>query len=276
MANYTAADVKALRERTGSGMLDCKKALDSSDGDLEKAVEFLRVKGLKGVEKRSGRQTTNGLIAAKIDGSKGYLIELASETDFVSKTDRFIALGESVLDAIAAIGADSLEDALAAPVDGKTVAELVTAEGAVLGEKVQLKRVAQVEGEKFAVYLHRTSQDLPPQVGVIVGYAGEDTETAHSIAQHVAFAAPKYLTVEDVPAALVDSERRVAEETTRAEGKPEKAIPKIVEGRLHGFFETIVLPEQKYARDNKLFVKNVLKDAGLTVSGFARFRVGEE
>ncbi|MCD7100879.1 translation elongation factor Ts [Pseudoclavibacter sp. 13-3] len=274
MANYTAADVKALRERTGSGMLDCKKALDEAEGDVEKAIELLRVKGLKGVAKREGRTTTNGLIAAKVDGRRAYLIELACETDFVAKNERFIELAEQVLTAIAEVGAADLTAALAAPVEGKNVEELITDTSAIIGEKVELRRLTQLEGEHFAVYLHRTNPDLPPQLGVIVSYDGDDSETAHSIAQHISFADPKYMTREEVPAEDVENERRIAEETSRNEGKPEKALPRIVEGRLNGFFKTIVLPDQDYARDHKLSIAQVLKDAGLTVNSFVRFRVG--
>ncbi|WP_028245048.1 translation elongation factor Ts [Pseudoclavibacter soli] len=275
MANYTAADVKALRERTGSGMLDCKKALDEAEGNVEKAVELLRVKGLKGVAKREGRTTTNGLIAAKVDGRKGYLIELACETDFVAKNERFIELAEQVLTAVAEVGAADLAAAVAAPVEGKTVEDLITDVSAIIGEKLELRRLTQIEADRFAVYLHRTSPDLPPQLGVLVGYAGDDSETAHSIAQHISFADPQYLTREEVPADQVDNERRLAEETARNEGKPEQAISRIVEGRLNGFFKTVVLPDQEYARDHKLSIAQVLKDSGLTVNAFARFRVGQ-
>lgn len=275
MANYTAADVKALRERTGSGMLDCKKALDEAEGNVEKAIELLRVKGLKGVAKREGRTTTNGLIAAKVDGRKAYLIELACETDFVAKNERFIELAEQVLTAVAEVGAADLTAAVAAPVEGKTVEDLITDVSAIIGEKLELRRLTQIEAERFAVYLHRTSPDLPPQLGVLVGYTGDDSETAHSIAQHISFADPQYLTREEVPAEQVDNERRLAEETARNEGKPEQAISRIVEGRLNGFFKTVVLPDQEYARDHKLSIAQVLKDSGLTVNAFARFRVGQ-
>lgn len=274
MAKYTAADVKALRERTGSGMMDCKKALDEAEGDVDKAIELLRVKGLKGVAKRSGRTTTNGLVAAKVDGRHAYLIELDCETDFVAKNERFIELAEQILTAVAEVGASDEQAALGAPVEGKNVEDLITDVSSIIGEKIVLRRVANLEGERFAVYLHRTNPDLPPQVGVVVAYTGDDSETAHSIAQHIAFADPKYLTREEVPADQVENERRIAEETSRNKGKPEKAIPRIVEGRVNGFFKTIVLPDQEYARDHKLSIAQVLKDAGLTVSAFVRYRVG--
>lgn len=274
MANYTAADVKALRERTGSGMLDCKKALEEADGDLDKALEVLRVKGLKGVAKREGRTTSEGLVTGKAGEGRATLIELASETDFVAKSQKFIELADKVLEATVAAGADSLEAGLAAAVDGKTVADLITDESAVLGEKVELRRLASLTGEAFSIYLHKTSPDLPPQVGVLVAYTGSDADTARGVAQHISFADPSFLTRDEVPADQVENERRIAEETAKNEGKPEAALPKIVEGRLTGYFKQIVLLDQQYARDNKLSIAKVLDEAGLTVTGFARFRVG--
>ena len=274
MANFSAADVKTLRDRLGAGMLDSKNALVEADGDIEKAIEILRVKGLKGVAKREGRTTTAGLGAAKASTGYATLIELASETDFVAKNERFIALADSVLDAVAAAGATDVDSANAAPADGKTVAEFVNDEAALLAEKIELRRVASVPGEEFAIYLHKTSKDLPPQVGVVVGYTGSDAETARGIAQHIAFADPRYLTREDVPAEDVAKERAIVEETAKNEGKPEAALPKIIEGRLTGFFKEIALLEQPYAKDNKQTVKKVVDDAGIVIKGFARFKVG--
>jgi elongation factor Ts len=274
MANFSLADVKALRERLGTGMVDTKNALVEADGDMEKAVEILRLKGAKGNAKRADRSTSEGLVAAKETAGATTLIELACETDFVAKNDKFGALGEKVLDAITAAGATTLEEALAAPADGGTVAQLIDDQAATIGEKIELRRVAVVSGERSAVYLHRTSKDLPPQIGVVLGYSGDDAETARSIAQHISFADPQYVTREEVPADAVENERRIVEEISRNEGKPEAALPKIVEGRLGSYFKQVALLEQDYARDNKLAVRKVLSDAGLTVSGFARFKVG--
>jgi elongation factor Ts len=274
MASFTAADVKTLRDRLGAGMLDSKNALVEADGDMDKAVEILRVKGLKGVEKRSGRATTAGLVAAKAGDGVATLLELASETDFVAKNERFIDLAQKVLDAVATAGAADLEAAKAAPLNGQTVEAFINDEAALLGEKVELRSVKQVKGDEFAIYLHKTSKDLPPQVGVVVGYAGTDAETARSVAQHIAVYDPKFLTRADVPAETVEHEREVLTEATRNEGKPEAALPKIVEGKLVGFFKEVVLEDQPYARDSKVATGKVLKDAGLTVSGFARVKVG--
>ena len=274
MANFTISDIKALREQLGTGMVDTKKALEEADGDMDKAVEILRLKGAKGNAKRADRSTSEGLVAARETDGKVTLIELNTETDFVAKNEKFIALADKVADAAAAVAADSSEAALAAPAGSQTVGELIADEAAILGEKVELRRVRTLTGDHFQVYLHRTSKDLPPQVGVVVAYSGDDAETARSIAQHISFANPTYLSRDDVPEADVDKEREIVTEISRNEGKPEAALPKIIEGRLGAYFKQVALLEQEYARDNKQTISQVLKDAGLTVSGFARFKVG--
>ncbi|ANG85891.1 translation elongation factor Ts [Microbacterium aurantiacum] len=274
MANFTIADIKTLREQLGTGMVDTKKALEEADGDLEKAVEILRLKGAKGNAKRADRSTSEGLVAAKELEGKVTIIELNTETDFVAKNDRFIALADQVLDAAAAAQADSAEAALAAPAGSSTVAQLISDEAAIIGEKVELRRVATLAGDKFEIYLHKTSKDLPPQVGVVLAYSGDDAETARSLAQHISFANPSYLSRDEVPEADVEKEREIVTEISRNEGKPEAALPKIVEGRVNAFFKQVSLLDQDYAKDNKLSVAQVAKDAGLTLTGFARFKVG--
>lgn len=274
MAAVSLEDVKTLRERLGTGMVDTKNALVEAEGDMEKAVEILRLKGAKGNAKRADRSTSEGLIAAHEADGYAVLLELACETDFVAKGDKFGALGEKVLAAVSASGAATVEEARAASAGDHTVAELVDAEAAIIGEKMELRRVARIDGAKFEVYLHRTNKDLPPQVGVVVAYTGDDAETARGIAQHISFADPQYLTREDVPTETVENERRIVEEISRNEGKPEAALPKIVEGRVGAFFKQVALLEQDYARDNKLSIAQVTKDAGITVTGFARFKVG--
>jgi elongation factor Ts len=274
MANISLADVKALREQLGTGMVDTKNALVEADGDMEKAVEILRLKGAKGNAKRADRSTSEGLVAAKQGDGAATLIELACETDFVAKGDKFIALADGVLNAAFAAGAGTVEEALAAPADGKTVADLINDEAAILGEKIELRRIVRLTGDAFEVYLHKTSKDLPPQVGVVVAYTGSDAETARSIAQHISFADPQYLAREDVPADAVEKERAIVTEISKNEGKPEAALPKIVEGRVTAYFKQVALLEQDYAKDNKLSVAKVLADAGITVTGFARFKVG--
>lgn len=278
MANYTVADIQALRERTGAGMLDVKKALDEADGDLDKAVEILRVKGLKGVAKREGRAASEGLVIASIadvaDGQVGTLIELNSETDFVAKNEKFIALAQKVLEAVVAAGAKDLEAALAAPLDGKTVSEAIDEQAGTLGEKIQLRRVAVVEAPVVTEYLHKTNKDLPAQVGVLIGTDAAAKDVAKDIAMHTAAYSPLFLTRDEVATDVVDNERRIAEETARNEGKPEAALPKIVEGRLNGFFKENVLVEQAFAKDPKTTVGKVVEAAGGALVAFARFRVG--
>jgi len=274
MANFSLEDVKTLRERLGTGMVDTKNALVEADGDMDKAIEILRLKGAKGNAKRADRSTAEGLVAAAQNGNKATLIELACETDFVAKGDKFVALSEKVLAAVVAAGATTVEAGNAAPAEGKTVADIIADEAAIIGEKIELRRIAVIEADNFAIYLHQTSQDLPPQVGVIVGYTGSDAETARSIAQHISFADPQYLSREDVPAAEVEKERQIVTEISRNEGKPEAQIEKIVDGRIGAYFKQIALLEQEYARDNKFTVAKVLENAGLTVVGFARFKVG--
>ncbi|AWB89601.1 translation elongation factor Ts [Homoserinimonas hongtaonis] len=274
MADFSLEDIKTLRERLGTGMVDTKNALVEAGGDLEKATELLRLKGAKGNAKRADRSTSEGIVAAKADGGRATMIELACETDFVAKGDKFVALSEKVLDAVAAAGASTVEEALAAPVDGKTVADLINEEAAVIGEKFELRRVSVIEADKVEIYLHKTSKDLPPQIGVVVGYTGDDAETARGIAQHISFANPAVLAREDVPADDVENERRIVEEISRGEGKPEAALPKIIEGRLGAYYKQVALLEQDYARDNKVSVGKVAQDAGITVTSFARFKVG--
>ena len=274
MANFTAADVKRLRELTGSGMMDCKKALEESDGDFDKAVELLRIKGAKDVNKRAGRTTANGLVAHYGTG----LIEINCETDFVAKTEAFVELGQRLARLVDEVEPADVEALLASKIDNGTVADLIQAESARIGEKLVVNRVA-VLGQPVAVYMHRKSPDLPPQVGVAVEFTGKDDEAgladARGVAMQIAAMRPKYLTREDVPADVVESERRIAEQTAREEGKPEGALPKIVEGRVNGFFKDFVLIEQPSVSDNKKTVKQVLNEAGIEVTRFVRFEVGQ-
>lgn len=274
MANFTIADIKTLREQLGTGLVDTKKALEEADGDLEKAVEILRLKGAKGNAKRADRSTSEGLIVAREADGKVTILELACETDFVAKNDRFIALAEKVADAASAASANSAEEALAADAGGQTVDKLISDEAAVIGEKVVLRRARTLTGDAFEIYLHKTSKDLPPQIGVVVAYSGSDAETARSIAQHISFANPSYLSRDDVPEADVEKEREIVTEISRNEGKPEAALPKIVEGRVNAFFKQVALLDQDYAKDNKLSVAKVADEAGITLTDFVRYKVG--
>ncbi|MEH1013867.1 translation elongation factor Ts [Micromonospora sp. CPCC 206060] len=274
MSQFTAADVKKLRDLTGAGMMDCKKALTEAEGDFDKAVEILRVKGAKDVGKRAGRTAANGLIAH----SGKALLELNCETDFVAKTDAFIALAQQLVEHGVAADVSNAEELLASTLDGKTVADLVQEQSAKIGEKLVLNRFAKLDGTT-AVYLHRKSQDLPPAVGVLVEYTGKADEAgdsdARAVAMQIAAMRPKYLTRDEVPAEVVESERRIAEQTAREENKPEAALPKIVEGRVNAFFKDYVLIEQASVADNKKTVKQVLAEAGIEVTRFVRFEVGQ-
>jgi elongation factor Ts len=270
MANYTAADVKKLRDLTGAGMMDCKKALEESDGDFDKAVETLRIKGAAKAAKRGAeRSADNGLVAA----ADGAIVLINCETDFVAKNADFKDLADKVVAAAAASkSADVDVLAGAALPDGGTVGEAVESLSAVIGEKLQLGAVAVLDGQ-VATYLHRRSADLPAQVGVLVAYTG-DEQAARGAAMQIAAMRPEFLTRDDVPAEVVDNERRIAEATAREEGKPEQALPKIVEGRVNGFFKDVVLLEQSSVVDSKKTVKTVLDEAGTSITRFVRFEVG--
>ncbi|MFY2789560.1 translation elongation factor Ts [Rhodococcus sp. KRD162] len=272
MANYTAADVKRLRELTGSGMMDCKNALAENDGDFDKAVEYLRIKGAKDVGKRAERSTAEGLVVAE----GGVLVEINSETDFVAKNDEFQTFAAAVV-ATAAAGKPADVDALKAlDMNGTTVDTALNELSAKIGEKLEIRRVASYDGNT-ATYLHKRSADLPPAVGVLVEYTGDGEaagDAARGAAMQIAALKAKYVTREEVPEDLVAAERRIAEETAREEGKPEQALPKIVEGRVNGFFKDVVLTEQKSVQDGNKTVKAILDEAGVTITRFSRFEVG--
>jgi elongation factor Ts len=274
MANYTAADIKALREATGAGMMDVKKALDEADGDTAKATEILRVKGLKGVTKREGRSASNGLVRAQVDGGVGTLVEINCETDFVAKSEKFGQLADRIMDQAVETGATDAEALLATELDGRTLATVLDEANAAIGERIEVRRVARLEGDTVVSYLHKTSPDLPPQIGVLVATAGGDEQLARDIAMHVAAFSPSVLTREQIEAETVAHERRIAEETAREEGKPEQALPKIIEGRVNGYFKENVLMDQPFAKDAKKSVGQVANEAGAQITSFARFKVG--
>ena len=274
MANFTAADVKALREQTGAGMMDVKKALTEADGDAEKALEIIRLKGLKSLSKREGRQASAGLLAAQTDGTVGVLVEVNSETDFVAKNQKFIDFSNEVLAAAVASGAADLDALHAAPMGEGTVKDRLDAFAAIIGEKLQVGRVVRVEGENVDLYLHQTNPDLPPQVGVFVVTDAAGKSVAHDIAMHVAAYMPAYLDRDSVPADVLDKERATLEKITLEEGKPANIVPKIVEGRLNAFYKDNCLVDQAFARDPSKSVGQVLKEAGAKVTDFVRVHVG--
>jgi elongation factor Ts len=277
MANFSAADVKRLREQTGAGMMDCKNALAEASGDLEAAVELLRLKGAKDVNKRATRTAANGLVTAELDGTTaGVLVELNCETDFVAKTPQFQQVAVDIAKTAARAGVGDQLALLAAEVKpGTTVEKLIEEAGASLKEKLELGRVARFEGGYVKSYLHRSDAALPPTLGVLVQIDKDSPQVATDLAQQVAAMRPQYVVRDEVPADVVEKERRIAEQITRDEGKPEQAIPKIVAGRLGAFYKDVVLTEQAFVKDPKTTIKQVLAANGVTVTAFARFQVGQ-
>ncbi|AFR05751.1 MULTISPECIES: translation elongation factor Ts [Nocardiopsis] len=277
MANFTAADVKKLRDMTGAGMMDCKKALTEADGDFDQAVEALRIKGAKSVDKRADRTAAQGTVVLRRQSEgKATLIELNCETDFVAKNAQFIELAEQVADFVAAQDSEDLATVAAAEIEpGKSLQAYIEGKSAIIGEKLEFRRLAKFDGVYVADYLHKSDPDLPPTMGVLVELDKVDEATGKDLAQQIAALAPKYIDKNDVPEDVVANERRIAEETTREEGKPEQAIPKIVEGRLNGYFKEVTLLGQPFVKENKKTVQKVVDEAGVTVKRFVRFKVGQ-
>ena len=277
MANFTAADVKRLRDQTGAGMMDCKKALEEADGNIEAAVEVLRLKGAKDAGKRATRTAANGLVVAELNGhTAGILAELNCETDFVAKTDLFQQVAGEIAKAALASGAADRLALLSTEVrPGQTAEQAIEEAGGSLKEKLELGRFARFEGGYVTSYLHRSDAALPPTLGVLIQIEQDNADVAKDLAQQVAAMRPLYTTRDDVAADEVEKDRRIAEQITRDEGKPDKAIPKIVEGRVNSYFKDVVLTEQPFVKEQKKTIKQVLAEAGVTVDGFARFQVGQ-
>jgi elongation factor Ts len=277
MANFSAADVKRLREQTGAGIMDCRNALQEADGDLDAAVEILRLKGVKDAGKRATRTAGNGLVTAELDGnSAGVLVELNCETDFVAKNEQFQVLAGKIAEAaLANKVADRLALLTTEAGQGKTVEQLIEEASSSIKEKIELGRYARFEGGYVSSYLHRSDRDLPPTLGVLVQLDKPSEGVARDLAQQIAAMRPQYVTRDEVPADVTEKERRIAEQITRDEGKPEQAIPKIVEGRVGAFYKDVVLTEQAFVKEPKQSVAQVLKADGVTVRGFARFQVGQ-
>ncbi len=277
MSVVTAADVKRLRDLTGAGMMDCKRALQDAEGDFDRAVELLRIKGAKDVGKRGSREASNGLVIAHLEGTDhGVMLELNCETDFVAKTEGFQGVAAQVAAFVAAKGIDDPESLAEAEIEaGRTVRELLDEANATMGEKIEIRRFVRFDDGFVHVYLHKHDPALPPSVGSLVELDHEDEQTAKDVAQHIAAMSPRYLSRDDVPADVVADERRIAEETARQEGKPEPALPKIIEGRLNGFFKDSCLLDQPWVRDNKKSIRALLDERGVTITRFARFKVGQ-
>jgi elongation factor Ts len=275
--DYTAVDVKRLREQTGAGMLDCRNALVEAP-DYEAAVELLRVKGAKDVTKRAERTAANGLVTAALEGNTaGVLLELNCETDFVAKTELFQQVAADIARAALASAAGDRLAVLGLEVrPGQTAQELIDEAGASLKEKVEVGRFTRFEGGYVTSYLHKSDPALPPTLGVLVQMESDAaTNVAQDIAHQVAAMRPRWVTREDVPEDVVAGERRIAEQMTREEGKPEAAIGKIVDGRVNAFLKDVVLVEQASVRDQKKQVKQLLAEHGARVLGFARFQIGQ-
>jgi elongation factor Ts len=281
MADVTAAMVKTLRERTGAGMMDCKRALVESNGDMDKAEDWLRAKGISRAQAKAGRGTNEGIVDAYIHqaggiAKQGALIELNCETDFVAKTDLFQQVAAEIASAALKAKVTDRPTLLTTEVrPGATVQQLIEEAGASLKEKLELGRFAQFEGGYVASYLHRSDAALPPTLGVLVQLDKDNAEVAKDLAQQIAAMRPLYVVREDVPADVVEKERRIAEQITRDEGRPEQAIPRIVDGRLNSYFKDVVLTEQPFVKDPKTAIKQVLAGNGVSVTGFARFQVGQ-
>lgn len=276
MANISAADVKKLRDMTGAGMMECKKALTEADGDFSKAVEVLRINGQAKAEKRSGeRDASNGLVAA----SGNAMIELACETDYVAKNQQFQDVAAHIVEAFAKSGANDVPSANEVVLDdGRTVSAAILDLAAVIGEKLELGRATKLEvreGESVASYLHKKATDLPAQVGVLVRFTGSDVAAARGAAMQVAATRARYLSRDEVPAETVESERRVAEAKAKKENKPDAALPKIVEGSVNSYYKNNVLLEQPSVQDSKKTVRALLEDSGVTLTGFAHIEVGQ-
>jgi len=278
MSTINKADIMALRNRTGAGLSDVKKALEEANGDVEAAMDAIRKRGLAKAAKREGNTAKEGLIALRIDdlmdSQVATLIELNAETDFVVKNASFIALADKVLNAVADAGVSDAATGLTAAVDGKTVNDIITEQSGTMGERIALSRVVRMQGPAVTAYLHKTASDLPPSIGVIVVHDKAAQPVAKDIAQHIAFANPQWRVRDEVPADVVTHETEIARETSINEGKPEAALPKIIEGRMNGFYKENVLEEQPLAQDAKTTVAKHLATTGGHVQDFARIRVG--
>ena len=278
MANFSMSDLKELREQTGAGLADVKKALEEAAGDREKALEIIRVKGLQSLSKREGRSAGMGLVSATVTdtpkGQRGTMVVVCAETDFVVKNEKFIAMADEVLAAAVESGVADVESLLAAKSGDGTVNDAVDARAAIIGEKLEVTQVVQLEADAVDLYLHKSSPDLPPTVGVLVATDAAAASVAHDVAMHIAAYAPEYLTREDIPAEVVEKERETLIEATKAEGKPEAALAKIVEGRMNGFYKDSVLLDQPYAKDPKTSVGAIVEATGGKIVGFSRLQAG--
>ncbi|RYQ01969.1 translation elongation factor Ts [Bifidobacterium pseudolongum] len=279
MAAITAALIKQVREETGAGMMDVKKALTEAEGDVARAKEIIRAKGIQAAGKREGRKAQEGTIASTVvdstNGQTGYAVELNSETDFVAKTPKFVDFADTVLAAAVKVNANGIDDVLAAPSDEGTVKESVEEAAALFGEHVKIGQFAKIEGPRVEIYAHKKSAEMPPSIVAMIATDEAGAAVAHEAALQISAMGAQWLSREDVPEDIVESERRVATEKSLAEGKPEKIVPKIVEGRLNAFFKENVLLEQAYVKDPSKTIGDLFKEVGGQALAFARLEVGK-
>ncbi len=269
----TASMVKELRESTGAGMMDAKKALTETDGDMEAAVDWLRTKGLAKAAKKSGRTAAEGLVAVAVEGGRGVAVELNSETDFVAKNGDFQAIVAKIADA--ALKVDSLEALKTSEVDGKPVETLVTDAIAKIGENMTLRRMAALEGEQVVTYVHNAAADGMGKIGVLVAFSGGDETFGRHVAMHIAAANPTALSEADLDAEMLAKEKQVQMDIARESGKPEAVIEKMIEGRMKKFTAESTLMGQAFVVNPDLTVEAAAKEAGVTITGFVRLEVGE-
>ena len=279
MAAITAALIKQVREETGAGMMDVKKALTEAEGDVARAKEIIRAKGIQAAGKREGRKAQEGTIASTVvdsaNGQTGYAVELNSETDFVAKTPKFVDFADTVLAAAVKVNANGIDDVLAAPSDEGTVKESVEEAAALFGEHVKIGQFAKIEGPRVEIYAHKKSAEMPPSIVAMIATDEAGAAVAHEAALQISAMGAQWLSREDVPEDIVESEGSAATEKSLAEGKPEKIVPKIVEGRLNAFFKENVLLEQAYVKDPSKTIGDLFKEVGGQALAFARLEVGK-
>ncbi|MGR3495308.1 translation elongation factor Ts [Citreimonas sp.] len=268
-----AAQVKELREMTGAGMMDAKKALTESNGDMDAAVDWLRTKGLAKAAKKSGRTAAEGLVAVKVEGGKGVAVEVNSETDFVAKNKDFQDMVAKI--AGAALHAGDVETLKAAQVDGKAVNDLITDKIATIGENMSLRRMAKLEGETVVTYVHNAATDGMGQIGVLVAMTGGDEAFGRQVAMHIAAANPQALNADQLDQDMIEKERQVQIDIARESGKPEQVIEKMIEGRMKKYLAEITLLGQAFVVNPDLTVEKAAEEAGATITGFVRLQVGE-
>ncbi|WP_316013015.1 translation elongation factor Ts [Roseobacter sp. HKCCA0434] len=269
----TASMVKELREQTGAGMMDAKKALTETDGDMEAAVDWLRTKGLAKAAKKSGRTAAEGLVAVKAENGTAVAVEVNSETDFVARNAEFQEMVGKIADT--AMGVDSTEALASADMGGKSVADTVTDKVATIGENMSLRRMAKVSGQNVAAYVHGAITEGMGKIGVIVAFDGDNVEFGRQVAMHIAATNPASLSEDDLDQALVEREKQVLTEQARESGKPDAVIEKMIVGRMKKYFEEVTLLNQKFVMNPDVTVGEAAKEAGISVTAYARVEVGE-